>query len=64
MRLDKDLIKKPITGENLEKEVAYFEPEFLQNRCRTSLNGNWKFIFCDEFDDFYLNENRRQLLAV
>lgn len=57
MRLDKDLIKKPITGENLEKEVAYFEPEFLQNRCRTSLNGNWKFIFCDEFDDFYLNEN-------
>lgn len=57
MMFNKDLINKPITGENLEKEVAYFEPEFIQKRCRSSMNGTWKFIFCDEFDEFYLNEN-------
>ena len=57
MRLNRDLIKQPITGENLVKETSYFEPTFIQNPCRTSLNGNWKFVLCDEFDDFYLNEN-------
>ena len=57
MKFNKDLINQPITGENLEKEVAYFEPEFIKNRCRTSLNGDWRFVFCDEFDEKYLEEN-------
>ena len=57
MKLDKELINKPITGENLEKEVSYFEPEFVQNRCRTPLNGNWKFIYADDFDEVVLDPN-------
>lgn len=53
----KKLLSSPMTGENLEKEVAYFEPEFVKNRCRTSINSSWKFIFLDEFDSNILDEN-------
>ena len=55
MNFDKSLLAKPITGENLEKEVAYFEPNFLRNRCRTSLNGEWKFKFCDDFENLFID---------
>lgn len=54
---DELLLSKPITGENLEKDISYFEPAFIQNRCRTSLNGNFKFIYCDHFDEQFLSED-------
>ena len=56
--IDLDLLKKPINGVNLEKYTSYFESFSDGKNTRISLNGNWKFIYLENFDnEKYLNKD-------
>ena len=49
--IDLELLKKPINGVNLEAYSSYFDSYINKENTRTSLNGKWKFLYLNDFND-------------
>ena len=49
--IDLELLKKPINGVNLEEYSSYFDSYINKENTRTSLNGKWKFLYLNDFND-------------